>query len=92
MRFLLAGIAVLLAPLASGAAAQDEQRPTPADFAGDWMGTLDPCKRHFTTCHVHHTFGPFEGEGIIPAEIRMREIRCPVRRAGEWKRTAWEPY
>ena len=41
MRFLLAGVAVLFATLASGAAAQDQQPPTAADFAGNWLGTLD---------------------------------------------------
>ncbi len=41
MRTLLACIAVIAFPLASGAIAQEPDAPTPADFAGNWLGTLD---------------------------------------------------
>ena len=41
MRVLLACIAAIIAPLATEAAAQEPENPAPADFAGNWMGTLD---------------------------------------------------
>ena len=41
MRTLLACIAVIAVPLVSEATAQEPEAPTPADFAGNWMGTLD---------------------------------------------------
>ena len=41
MKTLLACIAVIVAPLAPKATAQEPEGPTPADFAGNWMGSLD---------------------------------------------------
>ena len=41
MRTLLACVAVAVAPLLSDAAAQEPEAPAPADFVGNWMGTLD---------------------------------------------------
>lgn len=41
MRTLMACLAVIAAPLASEATVQEPDAPTPADFAGNWMGTLD---------------------------------------------------
>ena len=41
MRTLLACLAVVVTPLLSEAAAQEPESPAPADFVGNWMGTLD---------------------------------------------------
>ena len=41
MRTLLACVVVAVAPLLSDAAAQEPEVPAPADFAGNWLGTLD---------------------------------------------------
>ena len=41
MRVLLACIAAVIAPLAPEITAQEPEDPTPADFAGNWMGSLD---------------------------------------------------
>ncbi len=41
MRVLLACIAAIIAPLATEITAQEPENPAPADFAGNWMGTLD---------------------------------------------------
>ncbi len=41
MRVLLACIAAVITPLATEAVAQEPENPAPADFAGNWMGTLD---------------------------------------------------
>ena len=41
MRVLLACIAAVIAPLASEITAQEPKDPTPAEFVGNWMGSLD---------------------------------------------------
>lgn len=64
MKTLLACIAVIVAPVAPEAAAPEPEAPAAADFAGNWMGTLD-----VGAAQLRLRFVVTDGEGGLSVEI-----------------------